>query len=128
MVSRTCSVRRSKMREVTKKRNVERAAYAIDPRVQHAGKAGKHQSRVLGETFTMERSPIMTTEEQRALITLLESFDVPELRLDISRHSNVRWLLRNLRTNNKEKRGITEALEGLKTLARAQNTTSSASN
>jgi hypothetical protein len=70
----------------------------------------------------------MTTEEQRALITLLESFDVPELRLDISRHSNVRWLLRNLCINNKKKKGITEALEGLKTLARAQNTTSRASN
>ena len=70
----------------------------------------------------------MTTEEQRALLTLLESFDVPELRLDISVRSNVRWLLRNLCINNKERKGITEALEGLKTLARAQNTTRTISN
>ena len=54
------------------------------------------------------------------LITLLESMDVPELRLDVSKESNVRWLLRNLRINNGEAEGINEAIEGLKTLARVQ--------
>ena len=55
------------------------------------------------------------------LITLLERMDVPELRLDVSKPSNVRWLLRNLRINNKEAEGIDEAIQGLKTIARSQN-------
>lgn len=55
------------------------------------------------------------------LITLLERMDVPELRLDVSKPSNVRWLLRNLRINNNEAEGIDEAIQGLKTIARSQN-------
>jgi len=54
------------------------------------------------------------------LITTLESMDIPELRLDISKPYNVRWLLRNLRINNGEEERINEAIEALKVLARAQ--------
>ena len=55
------------------------------------------------------------------LITLLERMDVPELRLDVSKPSNVRWLLRNLRISNNDAEGIEEAIHGLKTLERGQN-------
>ena len=67
----------------------------------------------------MARKRMMTPEEQRGLVTLLESMNVPELRLDVSRPSNVRWLLRNLRINNNEAKGINEAIDGLKVLARS---------
>jgi hypothetical protein len=67
----------------------------------------------------MERRRMMTQKEQRALVTLLENMNVPELRLDVSKHSNVRWLLRNLRINNNEAKGINEAIESLKVLARS---------
>jgi len=64
---------------------------------------------------------MMTPIERHMLITLLERMDVPELRLDVSKPSNVRWLLRNLRINNNEAEGIDEAIQGLKTIARSQN-------
>ena len=54
------------------------------------------------------------------LITLLERMDVPELRLDVSKPSNVRWLLRNLRISNNDAEGIEEAIHGLKTLERGK--------
>ena len=63
----------------------------------------------------------MKPVERHMLITLLERMDVPELRLDVSKPSNVRWLLRNLRINNNEAEGIDEAIQGLKTIARSQN-------
>jgi len=45
MASRLCSGRPSRMAENTKKMDVERKT--LDPRVQHAGKAGKHHTRAL---------------------------------------------------------------------------------
>tara|TARA_R110000851_G_scaffold7301_6_gene28521 strand:- start:1118 stop:1330 length:213 start_codon:yes stop_codon:yes gene_type:complete len=69
----------------------------------------------------MENIRMMTPIERHMLITLLERMDVPELRLDVSKPSNVRWLLRNLRINNNEAEGIDEAIQGLKTIARSQN-------
>jgi len=62
----------------------------------------------------------MISDDKNMLITLLERMEVPELRLDVSKPSNVRWLLRNLRINNNEAEGIDKAIEDLKTLARAQ--------
>lgn len=62
----------------------------------------------------------MTPIERHMLITLLERMDVPELRLDVSKPSNVRWLLRNLRISNNDAEGIEEAIHGLKTLARVK--------
>ena len=38
--------------------------------------------------------------EEVELARLLDCMDVPELRLDISKIDNVRWLLRNLEINN----------------------------
>ena len=62
----------------------------------------------------------MTPIDRHMLVTLLERMDVPKLRLDISKPSNVRWLLRNLRANNNEAQGIDEAIGRLKTIARTQ--------
>jgi len=63
---------------------------------------------------------MMTPIERHLLITLLERMDVPELRLDVSKPSNVRWLLRNLRIRNNDDEGLEEAIHGLKTLARVK--------
>ena len=63
---------------------------------------------------------MMTPIERHILITLLERMDVPELRLDVSKPSNVRWLLRNLRISNNDAEGIEEAIHGLKTLERGK--------
>tara|TARA_R110002073_G_scaffold297741_1_gene464035 strand:+ start:603 stop:809 length:207 start_codon:yes stop_codon:yes gene_type:complete len=65
-----------------------------------------------------EATKNMNTQDD--LTALLESMDVPELRLDTSKPYNVRWLLRNLRIENGEAEGISEAIEALKVLARAQ--------
>ena len=62
----------------------------------------------------------MTPMDRHILITLLERMDVPKLRRDVSKPSNVRWLLRNLRCNNNEAEGIDEAIGRLKTIARTQ--------
>ena len=60
-------------------------------------------------------------DEFSRLKLLLEAMDVPEMRRDVTKVANVRWLLRNLRINNNEAEGIDEAIQGLKTIARSQN-------
>lgn len=62
----------------------------------------------------------MTPIELHILRTLLERMDVPNMRLDLTKHSNVRWLLRNLCADNSEAEGIDEVMLALKTLARTQ--------
>ena len=46
----------------------------------------------------------------------LKSWDIPLLRRDISKSSNVRWLLRNLAANNRDDSLFPEAIRLLKTL------------
>jgi hypothetical protein len=41
-------------------------------------------------------------QNKKTLSSLLERMDVPATRKDISKQSNVRWLLRNLAVNNKD--------------------------
>tara|TARA_R100000278_G_scaffold55403_2_gene46037 strand:+ start:1091 stop:1348 length:258 start_codon:yes stop_codon:yes gene_type:complete len=40
-------------------------------------------------------------QKKKALATLLEQMEIPSARKDISKESNVRWLLRNLVIQNK---------------------------
>ena len=40
-------------------------------------------------------------QKKKALTTLLEQMEIPLMRKDISKQSNVRWLLRNLAVQNK---------------------------
>ena len=40
-------------------------------------------------------------QKKKALATLLEQMEIPSARKDISKESNVRWLLRNLAIQNK---------------------------
>ena len=46
----------------------------------------------------------------------LKSWDIPLLRRDISKSSNVRWLLRNLAANNRDDSLFPEAIRLLKIL------------
>ena len=39
--------------------------------------------------------------KESALQTVLETMEVPEMRRDTSRFSNIRWLARNLKINNR---------------------------
>ncbi len=48
------------------------------------------------------------------LTEILDTMDIPENNKDISRFRNVRWLLRNIRVNNKEHKDLAEAVEILK--------------
>lgn len=66
---------------------------------------------------------MMTPMDRNILITLLEGMHVPELRLDISKPSNVRWLLRNLGINNPSGHNLTEAIGRLIQLNREQSRT-----
>lgn len=62
----------------------------------------------MGEWFynvMSEREDKMKTTIERkmsALATLLEQMNVPDSRKDISKQTNVRWLLRNLAIDNKD--------------------------
>ena len=58
--------------------------------------------------------------DRQRLISLLETMDIPELRLDVSKPSNVRWLLRNVAINNFNNAGLREAMTLLKSEARGQ--------
>ncbi len=51
-----------------------------------------------------------------ALSTLLDSMIVPEMRKDVSKAANQRWLMRNLRVSNGNHPMIGSALEILKFL------------
>ena len=51
-----------------------------------------------------------------ALSTLLDSMIVPEMRKDVSKAANQRWLMRNLRVSNANHPMIGSALEILKFL------------
>jgi len=46
---------------------------------------------------------------------LNRTFDIPDLRCDITNASNVRWLLRNLRVRNSTHKKIDETIDMLKT-------------
>lgn len=66
----------------------------------------------------MERG--MTPIELHTIRVLLESLDVPDKRRDISKTSNVRWLLRNLAINNPSGLVLTETIHRLLQLQREQ--------
>ncbi len=42
---------------------------------------------------------------------ILETMEVPENNKDLSRLRNIRWLLRNLKINNKEHKDLAEAID-----------------
>ena len=56
--------------------------------------------------------------KESALKTVLESMDVPEMRRDTSRFSNIRWLGRNLKINNRNHPMIETAVEMVEFLMR----------
>jgi hypothetical protein len=62
----------------------------------------------------------MTPIELHTIRVLLESLDVPDKRRDISKTSNVRWLLRNLAINNPSGHTLTETIGMLLQLQREQ--------
>jgi hypothetical protein len=57
-------------------------------------------------------------DDRSRLKSLLKTMDIPELRLDLSRPSNVRWLLRNIGVRNVKDNCLTEAVQLLVSLAR----------
>ena len=52
---------------------------------------------------------------------VLLEMDIPDMRRDLSRASNLRWLLRNIRVRNGNHPRIVEVLDKLKVLLRACN-------
>ena len=56
--------------------------------------------------------------KESALKTVLESMDVPEMRRDTSRFSNIRWLGRNLKINNRNHPMVETAVEMVEFLMR----------
>jgi hypothetical protein len=60
-------------------------------------------------------------EKDRAqLVGILEEMDVPEMRKDIKRLSNLRWLQRNLLIRNRKHPKAAEAIGIIKLLARVK--------
>ena len=49
--------------------------------------------------------------KESALKTVLETMEVPEMRRDTSRFSNIRWLGRNLKINNRNHPMLETAME-----------------
>ena len=62
----------------------------------------------------------MTPIELHMLRTLLDGMNVPEVRRDISKPANVRWLLRNVSINNPSGQTLTETIGMLLQLQREQ--------
>ena len=56
--------------------------------------------------------------KESALRTVLETMDVPEMRMDTSRFSNIRWLGRNLKINNRNHPMLETAVEMVEFLMR----------
>ena len=52
---------------------------------------------------------------------VLLEMDIPDMRRDLSRASNLRWLLRNIRVRNGNHPRVVEVLDKLKVLIRACN-------
>ena len=52
---------------------------------------------------------------------VLLEMDIPDMRRDLSRASNLRWLLRNIRVRNGNHPRVVEVLDKLKVLLRACN-------
>jgi|TARA_R110000824_G_scaffold49483_12_gene138856 hypothetical protein len=59
-------------------------------------------------------------DEFSRLKLLLEAMDVPEMRRDVTKVANVRWLLRNLAINNSNNTALREVFRLLKDIARAK--------
>ena len=55
------------------------------------------------------------------LVGVLLEMDIPDMRRDLSRASNLRWLLRNIRVRNGNHPRVVEVLDKLKVLLRACN-------
>ena len=62
----------------------------------------------------------MTPIELHTIRVLLESLDVPDKRRDVSKASNVRWLLRNMAISNPSGLVLTETIGRLLQLQREQ--------
>ena len=56
--------------------------------------------------------------ESERLKKLIEGFDVPEMRRDIDKPANVRWLLRNIGVRNGKGDSLTKAIQLLINLDR----------
>ena len=57
-------------------------------------------------------------DNRERLQTLLDTMDIPEMRRDVDKSSNVRWLLRNVAINNFNNAGLREVMTLLKEQAR----------
>ena len=56
--------------------------------------------------------------DRERLMAILDTMDVPEMRIDLDKPANVRWLLRNVAVRNVNNAGLREALTLLKSEAR----------
>jgi len=59
-------------------------------------------------------------KKRSALRTLLQQMNVPQLRQDVTRKANLRWLMRNLGVQNKEHAMFETAMELIKWLIKNQ--------
>ena len=57
-------------------------------------------------------------DDSETLQKLIEGFDVPEMRRDIDKPANVRWLLRNIGIRNAKGDSLTKAIQLLINLTR----------
>ena len=60
------------------------------------------------------------TDEFSRLKLLLETMDVPDMRRDVAKPANVRWLLRNLAVNNSNNTALREVYKLLKDIGRVK--------
>lgn len=58
--------------------------------------------------------------KESALKTLLETMEVPAMRMDTSKFANIRWLNRNLRIENKNHPMLETAMEAVVFLLRSR--------
>ena len=60
----------------------------------------------------------MTMDDRERLTSILDTMDVPDMRRDLNKRANVRWLLRNVAVRNFNNAGLREAMTLLKSEAK----------
>ena len=63
---------------------------------------------------------MLTPIELHSLRSILKTMDVPDMRRDLDKPANVRWLLRNVAVRNFNNAGLAEVMGLLKILMRGQ--------
>ena len=71
---------------------------------------------MLDLTDAREQEKEMELTLQQQITLLLEEFDVPDMRRDVKKKTNVRWLMRNISANNSDHPQISHMKQCLKTL------------